>query len=366
MIGTLALAAVLLGTPTAVADRPSLPTGARPAGPDVPITLELRDASLVDVLEKLADLLGVTPIVEPGVGGQVSLTLRGVPARSALEEVGRAAGVEAVLAGKVLRVRSKAGARRMEAPPAPRTDEAALGELVRFRLLGTEDRAVLVRVPRSAAPVDLPGCRGPVTIARLGLGKEGASALALAHPSAPGERSAGRILGRLDGERRVLLPGCDGRLVVDSAPAASGGEAIDPQPAAAGGGLVATLALLEVDEEREEVLSAPKIGARVGQGWSVRSGSSPGEAGGATRQIDIHGIALEVREEEDAVLMAVHAGVTHRDAAVDGGGTLVARRAESFWLTYGRPLRWTVDSSWNGGRAALVLEVVVERMPARR
>jgi len=36
---------------------------------DVPIALQLKDASVVDVLEKLADLLGVTPILDPGVSG---------------------------------------------------------------------------------------------------------------------------------------------------------------------------------------------------------------------------------------------------------------------------------------------------------
>jgi hypothetical protein len=44
----------------------------------------------------------------------------------------------------------------------------------------------------------------------------------------------------------------------------------------------------------------------------------------------------------------------------------VARRAETFRLQMGKPLRWTIDSSWDGGRAAIVLELTVDRMPARR
>ena len=77
-----------------------------------------------------------------------------------------------------------------------------------------------------------------------------------------------------------------------------------------------------------------------------------------------HGLPLELRAEDESLLLAVFAAVTRTPAG--SGASLVARRAETFRLQMGKPLRWTIDSSWDGGRAAIVLELTVDRMPARR
>ena len=78
--------------------------------------------------------------------------------------------------------------------------------------------------------------------------------------------------------------------------------------------------------------------------------------------VEVSGACLEVEPERGAALLAVSAGLSRGPA--DGGDprTLVARRAESLWLSLGRPVRWTVDSSWDGGRAAIVVELTLLRL----
>lgn len=359
MIAPILLAAALAGAPGPAAAAPS--PSARNERLDFPVTLALKEASLVDILEKLADLLEVTPIFEPGLGGRLSLELRGVPAEKALEMVGRAAKVEISLRGRVMRVRPSAGARPAPAAP-PARGSLAFGEVARFWIEGAEDRPLDVRVPEFVGHVDLPGCAERVTVARLGPAPGPARALALAVRPSPGARSSARVLDGGDAEgARLLLPGCDGRLVVAAGGALSPG-AIAPTPVRDRLPLVASVRVLEVTEEGDESLSEPRVGFSSGAGFRVASHVARDEARSVFEDVEVSGACLEVEPERGAALLAVSAGLSRGPA--DGGAprTLVARRAESLWLSLGRPVRWTVDSSWDGGRAAIVVELTLLRL----
>ena len=363
MIGPLLLAVALSAEPAPPADRASLPAGANPASLDLPVTLGLKDASLVDVLEKMSDLLGVTPILEPGLSGRVSLDLREVPVSKALEMVGKAGKVEIVVRGRVMRVRSLEGARPATgAPAAADRGRSGFGDVARFWKDGSGERPVDVRVPPYVGRIELAGCEGPVTIARLGPWNEGAYGLALsARPGGSG-RATARILDGASAEgARILLPGCDGRLVV-AAGAASAAAPLEPKAVEKGETAVATLRVLEVTEDGEESVSEPRVGFHAGAGWNVRTGFALDGKGTFEEELEIHGVPLELDRERGELLLAIFAGMTRRPAAKEAAPTLVARRAESLWLRVGRPLRWTVDSSWDGGRAALVVEVTLERI----
>ncbi|MBK6407523.1 MAG: hypothetical protein IPF66_22405 [Holophagales bacterium] len=169
MIASLLLAALLAATPGPEPAPPQAPVAVKPARLDAPITLRLKDSSLVDLLEKIADLLGVTPILEPGVVGQVSLDLEEIPLSKALVEIGVQTETEITISGKVLRARWKDRARAGAATASPSTLRTGVfGELLRVWIEGAEDRPTAIRVPAYVGTVDLPGCREPVTIAPLG------------------------------------------------------------------------------------------------------------------------------------------------------------------------------------------------------
>jgi hypothetical protein len=368
VIASFLLAAALAAAPAPESAQSQVSVAPNPARLDLPITLRLKDASVVDVLEKLADLLGVTPILDPRVGGRVSLDVRNLPISEAIEHVERAARVEITVSARLLRVRTTADSGSAGPAPAPATAHAAprtLGETVRFWLDGAGGPPVTVRVPGYVGRVDLPGCAGPVTVGRLGAYGGRTVGIALASSDAEGGPARGRILGEaaIDGAK-VLLPGCDGRLVAEVGDPLPGTTVTEPVRVPKGEPLVVTMRLLELTEEKEEGLAEPKIAFPPDGSFSVTSGFTAGAPESFGQEAEIHGVPLEVRPEEESILLAVYAGVTRAPATADGRPTLVARRAESLRLRKGRPVRWTVDSSWDGGRAAIVLELTLARVGA--
>lgn len=379
MIVSFLLAAVLAGTlaPEAapgqppVSDRAQRPVGSNPAGLDLRISLKLENTAVADVLEKIADLLGVTPILEPGVGGRLSLDVRDLPISKALEMVEAAAKVDITVSARLLKARTKDRANTagtVAARVKPEAPRRKLGEALRFWLDGAGTPPVTVQIPAYVGRFDLPGCAGPVTVGALGAygGRAVSVALSAAGPS--GGSATARILGEaaIDGTK-LLLPGCDGRLVVEVGDSSPGATMIAPVRVPKGEPLEVAMSLLEVTDESEETLAAPKIQFLADGGFSTKSGFTADAPGSFAQVTEIHGVPLELRSEAEEILLAVYAGVTRTPATASASATLVARRAESFWLRKGRPLRWTVDSSWNGGRAALVLELTfLGRSEARR
>ena len=366
MIASFLLAALLVATPGPEPAPPQAPVAVKPARLDVPITLHLKDSSLVDLLEKTADLLGVTPILEPGVAGRVSLDLVETPLSKALVEIGAQTGTEITVSGRVLRARWKDGppAGAATVPPSP-PRAGAFGEVLRVWTEGAEDRPTVVRVPAYVGTVDLPGCREPVTIAPLGPFSGKAYGGALASRDGENGRPMARILyGAAAEGRKLLLPGCDTKLVAEGGDVGAAAGVVEPRRVDKGEPLVATIRLLEVTEEREEALSEPKIAFPASSGWSVKSGWEAAGPNASAQEFEVHGAALVVREADESALFAVIAQVTSTPPAATGGEPRSARRAESFLLRKGQPVRWTLDSSWDGGRAALVLEITLVRMGA--
>lgn len=86
-------------------DRPR-PGEASSVGPfrGEPITLDLRDADLRDVLRLLSEVSGLDFVLQPGVSGRVTLRLTQTPWDQALEVLLRSRGLDYRLEGGVLRV----------------------------------------------------------------------------------------------------------------------------------------------------------------------------------------------------------------------------------------------------------------------
>ena len=219
---------------------------------------------------------------------------------------------------------------------------ANLGELYRFML----------RRPRQE-----PRRRGIRGGGRVG------GALAAVDPRGGGAK--GRTLGEAPASgTKVWLAGCDPRLLVEVGDPLPGAVVKEPLRVPKPEPLVLTMKLLERTEDGEESLSEPRVAFRSDSGFSTKSGFEAGPKEAFSQVAEIHGLPLDLRAEDESLLFAVFAAVTRTPAG--GGPSLVARRAETFRLQMGKPLRWTVDSSWDGGRAAIVLELLVDRMPARR
>jgi hypothetical protein len=364
------IASFLLAAALAVSPAPApaaTPSAARNPRLDVTISLNLKDAAVVDLLEKMADLLGVTPILDPAVGGTVSLDVDGLTVSSALAQIEDQAGIEIVVSGDVLRAKARRGESARGAAPSSSLPTAPVpGQVLRVWLEGAEERAMMVRVPSWVGRLDLPGCAEPVTIAPLGPYGGNPWAVAISSRDESKDRPSARILDTsLPGAQKALLPGCDARLVVEVRAAGKTDALLVPSRVDKGQPLVASMRLLEVTGEREELLAEPRVAFQADSGFSVRSGWTAGAAGSGGQEIEIHGAPLDIGSDDSATL-AIFARITRTRAAAEGVAVQIARarRAESFWLRHGRLVRWTVDSSWEGGRAALVLEITLDRMAA--
>jgi type IV pilus assembly protein PilQ len=69
-----------------------------------PISLDLKDADLVDVCLSFSKIARVNVVVDPGVRGSVTVRLRDVPWDQALELILRMNGYAMVRSGRIIRV----------------------------------------------------------------------------------------------------------------------------------------------------------------------------------------------------------------------------------------------------------------------
>ena len=98
-----AICVIFLLAPAA-AVRAAEPEAAGPDAIDLTDTIELTDADLVSVIRLLAESAGENVMIDPGVTGKVTVSLRGVSAREAFDVVLKMYGCSAVKDGNILRV----------------------------------------------------------------------------------------------------------------------------------------------------------------------------------------------------------------------------------------------------------------------
>jgi type IV pilus assembly protein PilQ len=82
---------------------------AKPSSPEPrflgePISLDLKDADLKDVLRTFAELAKVNIVIDPGVRGSVTIRLQDVPWDQALDVILRVNGLGYVLERNILRI----------------------------------------------------------------------------------------------------------------------------------------------------------------------------------------------------------------------------------------------------------------------
>jgi type IV pilus assembly protein PilQ len=79
-------------------------TGTAKAAALRPISLNLREADLADVLRSLAELSGLNFVVYPEVRGTVTVSLRDVPWDQALDCILKVNGYGFVVEGRIVRI----------------------------------------------------------------------------------------------------------------------------------------------------------------------------------------------------------------------------------------------------------------------
>ena len=391
MIPTLLLTFVLVAAPAAAApaadvaapeagaERESLPRKAADGRLEQRITLQLKDADLRNVLEKMAALLDATPIIEPGAvdGSKVSIEVHDTPVVKIFQMLAKSHDLSIVLDGKSLLV-SKISAQPRKASDDQISDRDLLadGSLPRRREEPPPSRGPHIEIRpdgpgrissvwsiRGIGQITLPGCTGPILVAPLG--SDAFDGLPrLAFPSSDLERfSAGRIA---RAEAPFRIPECPFDLTFTTAD----GAAQEPgNGRAQGQGMfLMKTRLLEVSPTAEDhVLSAPKVASPVGAAATIRTGWRTAQGSPTTGNEFVMSATVLLADESQAVIALV-ANLLRPVDLRDGTPPQTIRLAhaeESLRVKLGQPERITVSSTWGRGRSALVLEIIVERFPAK-
>jgi hypothetical protein len=371
------LLAALLATAPAVAMEPAdAGTSVRSSDPaDEVVTLSLRDADITKVLEKFAIILGVTPIIAPGVSGTVTIDAT-ASIREHLRDLERNSHLTIRIADGRMNVS------RSAVPTPPLDDEAADARYLADQTLPRKptsarpkpfDGAAEIRTTTGevltyslATPgrISVPGCKSGLSIVSL-----------------PGDRFDGLPVLVLMGDAilpRVLsptrdewtsgeLPACPGPLSIRLS--ASSARAASAAPLPSFGIFRLSLQIIEVSGEAENVLSAPRVQVAGGEAATIQSGSNRRSPAGATLGQTIQAAIVVVGASETTATVAVSASVLRDVDQKDGGGLSTIRivhARESGRLDFGKSQRIVLAPTYGRGDSALVMDIVVERVPAKR
>ncbi len=360
---TAALLAAFLATGPASAADASSPEAAHPAADpaDEKVTLNLRDADLANVLSNFATLLGVTPIIAPGVAGTVTMVAN-APIRELLRTLERDFQITIRVADGRMLV-SKAAT----SPPAL-DDEAADLRYLADRALPRRpaadapkrfEGAVEIRTNAGepstyslASPggVSIPGCKPGLAILPLpGDRFDGLPGLVIV-----GEGALPRVLSpSLQDFTVVDVAGCSGPLSLKLQTSRAG--AVEPSALPTLGMFLVRAQILEVGPRGETVLSAPRMQVPGREPAMILSGTA-----GHTFQATF----VVVDASGGGATLAVSSAVLRDVDPRDGGSVLTIRTArarESARLTFGKSQRFVFSPTYGRGDSALVLDVVLER-----
>ena len=353
------------------------------------VTLSLKDANVKNVLQQLAVLLDVTPIMGADVAGTFSIDAVEMPISEIIQRIEAGFKLTIRIAdGKMLVSKISTESTR------PTTDELALDRLyladrslprrgtgplpkkdLKTFTLRPEGPGGEVRTVTFASPhiqATLPGCREPVGMMLLGSDLfDGRSWIAFADlEEVPGgRRLRGRIALAADAKSPengvpVRLPGCGPAFRLLEAGDLPIKEAA-VSPVTVPQTYIVSLQLIEVDESGETVLAAPKIASQASTSWVIASGEQIPPYGGPKpleAMARFQGGLLDITDAD--ALLALSVSITRDVDPRDGSDPvkiLIARAAETLRVKFGKPERWTISPTYKLGRSALVAEVMLTR-----
>ena len=344
------------------------------AASDEKISLNLKDADITKVLENFATLLGVTPIIAPGVSGTVTMEAS-ASVSSFLRDFERDFQI------KIRVVDGRMFVSRAAEPLLSIDDDAA-----DLRYLAN---ATLPRRPTAAAPkrfegaieirtnaggsttfslgfaggITVPGCKFGLAILPLpGDRFDGLPALVLT-----GDGILPRLLSpSLEETTSVEVSGCLGPLLVRLQPSNVG--AVAPLPLTPFGEFRIQVQIVEVSGTEEKVLSAPRLHVVGGDPAAIQSGTGRRSPGGLSLSQTVQAAFVVVDANEKRATVAVSSTVLREVDPRDGGQAVTIRIAhsrESASLAFGKSQRVVLSPTFGRGDSALVLDVVIERLPGK-
>lgn len=332
------------------------------------------EVALRELVEDLADALGVVPIVSPSVDRAALL----VPATgdALLAQLEGDLGLSVRLENGRLLVWDPARESQAEPDllslPLPRVAQLPPRRDGRtFRFAGA-DGSVTATLPRAASSVDLPGC-DPVRVVALPPDPfDGERRLFL--PDAATCRAGSPYIVTPARDARVSAPPlplgrCGGRYAVLSGDpaAAEPGRARADGPAP-GHRYVLRARLLEVDPVRETPLVEPAARFDAADEVEVTGRFVHTPPGGRGRAADLWIGGALLSADPDRVELALAVTLV-LDASGPGTGRVLVRSAHEQGLLSARPgetVRRTLSSTFGQGRSALVLEVTVDQAEEAR
>ena len=376
MIAASLLAALLATMPAGAkepADAGASPRTADPAGEKV--TLSLRDAELTKVLENIATLMRVTPIIAPGVSGTVTMDTS-APIREILRDLEKSFHLTIRIADGRMNVSRSAvpmpsfddeaaDARYLADPALPRRPVAAVPRpfdgAVEIRTTTGEFLTYSLATPGG---ISVPGCKFGLSILSLAGDRfDGLPALVLM-----GDGILPRLLSpSLEETASAVLPGCPGPLSIRLSASSAGAAAPTPLPPF--GDFQLQIQITEVSARGEDVLFAPRVQTHGGESAAMQSGSTRRTLAGLTLLQSIQTALVVVDANEKYATVALSGSVL-RDVVPGDGGPLmtirIAHARESGRFEFGKSQRIVLAPTYGRGDSALVMDVVVERTPARK
>lgn len=303
--------------------------------PKEPITLELHEASLVDVIVTLGAMAGLPVVIEPGIQGKVTIRVEDVPFEEFLDSLSKRSGVSLrIVDGKLVASRSPSpspraavlpekfsGLRGIAVEEYSRSSASSLFVKARWngsevcRRLSVGQGASTALFPASARAQDLPlevGQFGydPVTGTRFIVADEPMNRAFALRP-----RSVVSAESLKDSRPLRMIFGADPR--GEDCPDLDRRE-IGPRPH--------TLVFLELRERLEDgtlrSVSNPRVQALAGTAFAIRSGSD--DAGGEGRAFVIRGY---LSRDGASVAVALVAEATWTDPT-DGREYIYAQVAD--------------------------------------
>ena len=355
---------------------------------DEKITLNLRDADLKNLLEKLATLMDVTPIIASGIGGTVTMSVS-APVSEILRSlerdfqitigiadgrmiVSKAASLPPALADDAVDANYLSDSRlaRRAAAATPKRFEGAVelttstGE-IRIYSLETDGGIAIPGCPPGLAIFPLEGDRVD-GLPGLVLKTEGA----LPRPHLPGivlKSDLPRVLSpTLEDIASVDVPGCSGPLSVRLVASRAG--AIAPAPLSSVGQFIVQPRVIEVGPQEETVLLSPQIHVPGGHSAAITSKEDRSSSRGVSLFQTIETSLVVVEASEKDATVAISSSIVRDIEARSGGPPVtirIARARESARLAFGKAHRIVLSPTFGRGDSALVLDLVIERLPGK-
>ncbi len=153
-----ALALPVLPEPQISEQGSTIETGAKQYT-GTPISLDFKDGDLQDIFRLFADISGLNVVVNPGVGGKVTLKLTEVPWDQALDLILKTNGLGYVLEDNVIRIAKLSDLQREEQEQRKLAEEKALaGELIDYtKRISYAKAATMSTVLKSAGALSARG-----------------------------------------------------------------------------------------------------------------------------------------------------------------------------------------------------------------